>query len=78
MNDVAYDVTNFLEDHPGGPAIVLEAAGRELHGRVALRRGRPTDEEQRLMAAFLVERGRGFGLWIAIVAACLGCDIVLW
>eukprot|EP01046_Picozoa_sp_COSAG06_P007092 COSAG06_NODE_341_length_17184_cov_10.318525_6_plen_771_part_00 len=27
VNGKAYDVTDFLDDHPGGPAVVLEAAG---------------------------------------------------
>ncbi len=29
VNGKAYDVTDFLDDHPGGPAVVLEAAGMD-------------------------------------------------
>jgi|EP01047_Picozoa_sp_COSAG01_P031296 L-lactate dehydrogenase (cytochrome) len=29
VEGVAYDVTSFLPDHPGGAGIILEAAGRD-------------------------------------------------
>ena len=28
INDEVYDVTDFLEEHPGGPNIILRYAGR--------------------------------------------------
>lgn len=29
MSDVVYDVTKYLEDHPGGSAVLLEVAGQD-------------------------------------------------
>jgi hypothetical protein len=38
INGKVYDVTKFLEDHPGGPDIMLEHAGAYKPGGPALRR----------------------------------------
>jgi len=34
INDIVYDATSFLEDHPGGPSIIMIHAGTEAIGYV--------------------------------------------
>lgn len=55
-NELIYDITNFLNDHPGGDDIILEWAGKDIGDVMSNGEHQHSDAAFEMMSEYLVGR----------------------
>jgi cytochrome b5 len=62
IRDKVYDVTSFLQDHPGGDAVLLEHSGRDATD--SFDDIGHTDDAQEMLGKYVVGEYEVFKAWI--------------